>query len=82
MIAQDWDQNFTAQFEVRWLPFNIKIIRKLARLATFQDILPPAIFLCGNAHVVGNDIQHEPHFKFAQCGDQFSQIIFAPDFRV
>ncbi len=78
LIPQHRQQHLAVQQRIRMIPADIKIFRIAALGAFGQDIPPPAILPAGGRHVVGHNVQHQPHSQLSRCLPQPIKSFLAP----
>nr|GFD16769.1 hypothetical protein [Tanacetum cinerariifolium] len=66
---------------VRRIPLDVEELRIRTALAPFQQVQPPGIIGPADGHVIGNDVQNQPHTVFPQRGNQAAQCGLAAQFR-
>jgi len=80
--AQDGNENLLAEVCVGRLPIDVEKPGVRGGWAVLQHVAPPPVFGGGDAHVVGHDVQQNPHLAPPQPADEAPQHPFAPDLRI
>ena len=69
LIAQDWQQDFVAQFLLDGLPVDVEVSGVRRGGAVLQHVVPPEVLAGCRAHVVGHNIQNLAHRAAVQGVD-------------
>jgi hypothetical protein len=80
--AQEGHQQLPAEQGVVGLPLDVEEGRVRAALPPFQYVQPPGVAIATDGHMVGHDIQDQPHVMGAQGIDQLHQRFFTSQFGV
>jgi len=82
VLAEDRQQHLAAQVRVERLPVDVEITRVGRGWPIFQHILPPAVVGTVDAHVVGHDVEDQPHAVAAQRRGEAPEVLLAADLRI
>ena len=82
IAAQEGNQQLAFEQRVGRIPLNVEELRVGAAAAPFEHIQPPGITGATHRHVVGDDIEDQPHALGAQCIDQTVQGGLAAQFGI
>ncbi|MNQ77293.1 hypothetical protein D3C85_921540 [compost metagenome] len=82
VAAQEWQQQLAFHQRIGGMPLNVEELAVGAKAPPFQQVQPPGIVATADRHVVGDDVEDQPHVLPAQCRDQSTQRRFAAQFRV
>ena len=77
VAAQEGHQQLAAEQGIVRLPLDVEEVCIRAVLPPFQYVQPPGIAVAAYGHVVGYDIQNQPHVMGAQDVHQSHQGFFA-----
>ncbi len=82
IAAEEGHQQLALEQRVGGVPLDIEEFAVRAQAPPFQQIQPPGVIAATDGHVVGHDIQNQPHLMGAQGRHQATQGGFAAQFRV
>ena len=82
LISQNWNQNFSLQFILQWLPVDIEKFRIAGGLPIFQHVQPPAVVASHHPHVIGHDVENVSHTMLAQSRHELFEIFCASNLRI
>ena len=78
VAAQEGHQQLAAQQRVVGAPLDVEELRVGAAPAPFEHVEPPGVVVTAHRHVVGDDVEDQPHALLAQGGDQALERRLAP----
>src|SRR3984885_14501672 len=61
---------------IAWLPINIELFGVMACPAAPQHVHPPSVAVT-DSHMVGDDVEDQPHFMLAELAHQAVQSVFS-----
>ncbi|MNP48554.1 hypothetical protein D3C76_1426830 [compost metagenome] len=64
------------------MPLDIEELAVRAQASPLEQVQPPGIVITADRHVVGDDIEDQPHVLRAQGTDQATQCRFTAELRV
>ncbi|MNF62539.1 hypothetical protein D3C84_442230 [compost metagenome] len=64
------------------MPLDIEELAVGAQPSPFQQVQPPGVISAAHRHMVGDDVEDQPHVVFAQGTDQAPQRHFTAQFRI
>ena len=66
MIMQNRDEHFSMQLLFQRMPVDIEETGIDGSLPVFQHVQPPGVVATHDSHVIGHDIDNQPHVVFAE----------------
>ena len=82
VAAQERQQQLPLHQRVGGVPLDIKELAIRAQATPLKQVQPPGIVTPADRHVIGDDIEDQPHALFAQRADQAAQRRFPAQLRV
>ncbi|MNF87912.1 hypothetical protein D3C84_703910 [compost metagenome] len=82
VAAEEWQQELTLHQRIGRMPLDVEKFAVRAQPAPFQQVQPPGIIAATDGHVVGDNVEDQPHVLLTQRADQTAQRRFAAQFRV
>src|SRR5581483_4404441 len=82
LIAQHRQQHFVIQILFGRVPVYVEKGGEGRARPVFEDVVPPLIARAGNAHVVGDDVHHEPQAVPFERAGELVEVIPRPQFGV
>src|SRR5882672_1293328 len=67
LIGQERQQDFVGKLGLGRVPIDIEVAGEVRTGAVFEHVPPPEIRRMGDAHVVGDDVDNQPHGKPLQA---------------
>src|ERR1700722_2115943 len=64
------------------MPVNIEKIRIDGSFAIFENVQPPGIVAAHHSHVIGHNVEDQPHVVFMESSYEPVEVFGASDFRV
>ncbi len=66
VVAEKGQQQLALEQRVRRVPLDIEEFAVGAQAPPFQEVQPPGVVAAANRHMVGHDVQNQPHVVRAQ----------------
>ena len=82
VAAQKRQQQLAFHQGVGGMPLDIEELAVGAQASPFEQVQPPGIVTAADGHVIGNNVEDQPHVLFTQGRYQAAQRRFAAQFRV
>ena len=82
VIAKDRHEDLVQHALLGRVPLDVEVAGERARRAAFEHIPPPRVRCPGDAHVVGDDVEHLPETAGVQGRDQPAVSVHAAELRV
>src|SRR6516162_2238361 len=81
MVAQHRQEHATFEVRPNGIPIDIEISREQRILTPFENIEPPGV-IAANTHVIGNEIEDQPHTMRMESVNERAELPFRADFRI
>jgi len=82
LVAQHGKQHLVEKLGLEWKPIDIEETCVGRGRAVLKDVAPPRVGRGIGAHVVGHEVEHQPHAKLAQGSRQRREALVAAQFRI